>query len=85
MSSCTFDTIWPADSVEFCPHPDVFNLFVCGTYNLEKNEDSAAEESDPSRKRQVRRGKCALVEVNGGDKLCGNRFIWGADADSSPG
>ncbi|KAJ7487605.1 WD40-repeat-containing domain protein [Mycena galericulata] len=34
-----FDTIFPADSVEFCPHPAARDVFVCGTYNLEKKCD----------------------------------------------
>jgi diphthamide biosynthesis protein 7 len=28
------DTIWPADSVEFCPHESALDIFVCGTYRL---------------------------------------------------
>ncbi|KAF8832350.1 WD-40 repeat-containing protein [Lentinula edodes] len=35
-----FDTILPADSIEFCPHPDALNIFVCGTYNLIKSEEA---------------------------------------------
>ncbi|KAJ3815923.1 WD40-repeat-containing domain protein [Lentinula lateritia] len=35
-----FDTILPADSVEFCPHPDALNIFVCGTYNLIHSEET---------------------------------------------
>ncbi|KAF9076287.1 WD-40 repeat-containing protein [Rhodocollybia butyracea] len=34
-----FDTILPADSVEFCPHPDAQDIFVCGTYNLVKSDE----------------------------------------------
>ncbi|KAJ4486148.1 WD40-repeat-containing domain protein [Lentinula aciculospora] len=34
-----FDTILPADSIEFCPHPDAQDIFVCGTYNLLKPEE----------------------------------------------
>lgn len=32
-----FDTIWSADSVEFCPHPDATDIFVCGTYQLQQD------------------------------------------------
>ncbi|KAE9408063.1 WD-40 repeat-containing protein [Gymnopus androsaceus JB14] len=34
-----FDTILPADSLEFCPHPDARDIFVCGTYNLVKSDE----------------------------------------------
>ncbi|KAF5390155.1 hypothetical protein D9757_002925 [Collybiopsis confluens] len=34
-----FDTILPADSVEFCPHPDAQDILVCGTYNLVKSDE----------------------------------------------
>ena len=33
------DTIDPADTVEFCPHPDASGILVCGTYNLLKPDD----------------------------------------------
>lgn len=72
MSRCTVDTVWPADSVEFCPHPAAHNIFVCGTYNLEKNEGPTAEETDAIKKPQVRRGKCALFEVDNSDQLYGD-------------
>ncbi|GJE86117.1 WD-40 repeat-containing protein [Phanerochaete sordida] len=64
--SVTFDTLWPADSTEFCPHPDAANLFVCGTYKLEQNEtDAPADEAEGApRKPQVRRGKCMLFAVD---------------------
>ena len=34
----TIDTEQPADTLEWCPHPDFVNFFVCGTYQLEKGE-----------------------------------------------
>lgn len=69
-----FDTVWPADSVEFCPHPDAANLFVCGTYYLEKNEpvegaQDVAEDDSTARKKQVRRGKCTLFAAED-ETLC---------------
>ena len=74
MSFYTFDTVWPADSVEFCPHPDAANLFVCGTYHLEKDENKDNGETDDeahsdTQKPQVRRGKCTLFAVEGNDEL----------------
>ena len=76
MSCCTFDTVWPADSVEFCPHQDASNLFVCGTYNLEKNQDhdnGGADDKVQSdvKKPQVRRGKCMLFAVEDNQELYG--------------
>ncbi|KAF5374769.1 hypothetical protein D9758_000260 [Tetrapyrgos nigripes] len=37
------DTGFPADSVEFCPHPDAQDIFVCGTYKLEHSDPSAPQ------------------------------------------
>ncbi|KAH9944379.1 WD-40 repeat-containing protein [Epithele typhae] len=67
-----FDTIWPADSAEFCPHPDRHNIFVCGTYKLEQpmpaleEVDDHADPSDTSfvKKSQTRRGKCLLFRAD---------------------
>ncbi|GBE77939.1 Diphthine methyltransferase [Sparassis crispa] len=65
-----FDTILPADSVEFCPHPDFLALFVCGTYKLEQpdsngvplgHEEETSSSSAP--KRQHRSGQCLLFQV----------------------
>lgn len=35
----TFDTEYSADSVEWCPHPDYTDCFVCGTYQLQEAEN----------------------------------------------
>ncbi|KAJ7900354.1 WD40-repeat-containing domain protein [Mycena olivaceomarginata] len=51
------DTIFPADSVEFCPHPAARDVLVCGTYNLEKN--AAAPEGS----KQKRTGQCLVYRV----------------------
>jgi len=32
----SYDTIYPADSVEWCPIPEYSNVFVCGTYKLDE-------------------------------------------------
>lgn len=55
-----YDTIWPADSVEFCPAEDARSTFVCGTYNLEKQ----TEEQSAAKQPQVRRGKCLLFHLD---------------------
>ncbi|KAG6336578.1 hypothetical protein ID866_2516 [Astraeus odoratus] len=49
-----FDTVWPADSVEFCPHEGSESIFVCGTYQLEEHA---------SDNKQHRRGKCLVFQV----------------------
>lgn len=34
----SIDTQEPADTVEWCTHPDYMQYFVCGTYHLEKDD-----------------------------------------------
>jgi diphthamide biosynthesis protein 7 len=36
----TIDTVYSADSVEWCPVPGLQDHFVCGTYQLDKETDS---------------------------------------------
>ncbi|KAG9042112.1 hypothetical protein FS837_011344 [Tulasnella sp. UAMH 9824] len=50
-----FDTEYSADSVEFCPHPDSLDIFVCGTYQLQE------ETADRPRRRL---GRCYLFETS---------------------
>lgn len=71
-----FDTVFPADTLEFCPHPSAQNIFVCGTYNLDQPTQSTPEtvpeqaETDesppplPKPQPQHRRGKCLVFEVD---------------------
>ncbi|KAJ3800730.1 WD40-repeat-containing domain protein [Lentinula aff. detonsa] len=49
-----FDTILPADAVEFCPHPAFQDIFVCGTYNLLKSEETVRTRP------QERNGQCLV-------------------------
>ena len=76
-----YDTDWPADSVEFCPHPSARDIFVCGTYKLEQtSQDASAQNEDgdgaedvdvdvpPSRQPQKRRGKALLFRAQDEDK-----------------
>jgi diphthamide biosynthesis protein 7 len=66
-----YDTVLPADSVEFCPHPSAAEIFVCGTYKLEDAGDATPTQSTPeaemppplSRQSQKRIGKCLFFEV----------------------
>ncbi|KAI0322336.1 WD-40 repeat-containing protein [Amylostereum chailletii] len=66
-----FDTVYPSDSVEFCPHPHATDIFVCGTYqlqdspqNLPGNDDENLLEPQPSRQQQHRVGKCLVFRVD---------------------
>lgn len=36
----SYDTIYPADTVEWCPVLEYNNLFVCGTYKLNEADKS---------------------------------------------
>ncbi|OJT15836.1 hypothetical protein TRAPUB_3434 [Trametes pubescens] len=76
-----YDTIWPADSVEFCPHPDATDVFVVGTYKLEDSEkietastaddapdDSGTPPPEAPKKPQKRRGKCMLFRLRDDDQ-----------------
>ncbi|KAF9455998.1 WD-40 repeat-containing protein [Collybia nuda] len=69
MSS--FDTVFPADTIEFCPHPDALDIFVCGTYRLDNilhppalgPENSLVQDVDSSVLQQ-RRGQCLLFQLD---------------------
>jgi hypothetical protein len=63
----SIDTILPADSVEFCPHPDASNIFVCGTYKLEEEQNPSPTPSSGSAnagQNQLRTGQCLVFEVD---------------------
>ena len=81
-----YDTDWPADSAEFCPHPSAQDIFVCGTYKLEQSpegqtpeaiiigyaDEDAEEQSSAStgRRQQKRRGKFLLFRAQDEENLC---------------
>ncbi|KAH9065753.1 WD40-repeat-containing domain protein [Lactarius vividus] len=58
----SIDTVLPADSVEFCPHPEASDIFVCGTYNLEDQQSDQATSQSPAA--QIRRGQCLVFEAH---------------------
>jgi len=65
------DTGLPADSVEYCPHPDALQICVCGTYQLSQANTAVGSvaESDnelalPSSATQKRLGKCLVYEAS---------------------
>lgn len=71
----SIDTVLPADSVEFCPHPDASNIFVCGTYKLHDEKNSQPSDSivsPPSgsaTQTQTRTGQCLVYEVDSDSDL----------------
>lgn len=64
MSDSEVDTVYPADALEFCPHPDAQDIFVCGTYKL----DDASEDTVAASLPQHRRGQCLVFAVQGADE-----------------
>jgi diphthamide biosynthesis protein 7 len=70
MSVFTFDTEWPADTVEFAPGHD--DLLVLGTYLLHE-----ATETSP----MSRSGKLSLLQLVDGPRIV-QSFEMGAITDS---
>lgn len=67
-ASQSYDTVLPADSVEFCPHEGSRDIFVCGTYMLEQQQDVdvAMNPNEPlseSERSQNRWGRCLVFKV----------------------
>jgi hypothetical protein len=63
----SIDTVLPADSVEFCPHPEAPNIFVCGTYKLQEEQNlSPTPSSGPANagQNQIRTGQCLVFEMD---------------------
>ncbi|KII94377.1 hypothetical protein PLICRDRAFT_153974 [Plicaturopsis crispa FD-325 SS-3] len=74
MPASKFDTIWPADCLEFCPHPGAEDIFVCGTYHLDEPTPSSPKNVDVDEdgdeelealppRIQKRRGKCLVFQI----------------------
>ena len=60
-----FDTVFPADSLEFCPTVGYQEIFVCGTYNLLEQPPSQSESEEVgSSVAQKRRGQCLVFRTN---------------------
>ena len=63
--SIDIDTVLPADSVEFCPHPDASNIFVCGTYKLQEEQNQSPSSGLANAgQNQIRTGQCLVFEVD---------------------
>uniref|UniRef100_A0A336K1G3 methylated diphthine methylhydrolase n=1 Tax=Culicoides sonorensis TaxID=179676 RepID=A0A336K1G3_CULSO len=58
----TFDTIYSADSVEWCPYENYKEFFVCGTYQLE--DTSKAAEDSQFNASCKRKGRIYLFQFN---------------------
>ncbi|KAK7694654.1 hypothetical protein QCA50_001841 [Cerrena zonata] len=64
------DTIDPADTVEFCPHPNASNLLVCGTYKLvDANAGITEDDQLAERAPQKRIGSVLAFEIQENDEL----------------
>lgn len=57
-----YDTVFPADAAEFCPHLLAQDILVCGTYKLLEERDRAGK--------QQRIGRCSFLSVSSGGDLC---------------
>jgi diphthamide biosynthesis protein 7 len=70
-----FDTVFPADSLEFCPTIGYQDIFVCGTYNLLEHPPSQSESGEVGKSTaQNRRGQCLVFRTNFREDclLCGH-------------
>ncbi|QRW19017.1 Helicase associated domain (HA2) [Rhizoctonia solani] len=59
----SLDTELPADSVEFCPREGLYDILVCGTYNLVKNDEGEKEAGHESKKPQERNGRKEIQRI----------------------
>ena len=67
----SINTVLPADSVEFCPHPDASNVFVCGTYKLQDEQNPQPSDSiltTSGSTGQTRTGQCLVFEVDSAEQ-----------------
>lgn len=67
-----FDTEYPADSVEFCPHEEFQDILVCGTYKLIEEKGTPSDHNSEMTEVQLRTprrrlGKCLVLKVSAGE------------------
>ncbi|KAL4240914.1 Diphthine methyltransferase [Mactra antiquata] len=55
----TIDTLYSADSIEWCPIPGFEDIMLCGTYQLEESKDDAKTDGSP----QVRVGRLYMYKL----------------------
>jgi len=53
-----FDTIFPADTLEFCPNEGSTDVFLCGTYKLVEQPDS----NPPLQAKRI--GQCLVFHLD---------------------
>ncbi|GLB36158.1 putative WD40 repeat-like protein [Lyophyllum shimeji] len=63
MTVTSLDTVFPADAVEFCPHPEALDIVVCGSYKLDDEPNVSSTSPAP----QHRRGQCLVLQVDRAD------------------
>ncbi|KAL1410347.1 hypothetical protein Q8F55_004355 [Vanrija albida] len=74
------DTLYSADSIEFCPHPGFEQWFTCGTYQLLKPEDQAKADAEA---RGEDAGEDAGASAPAGDASAPSATSAVASADAS--
>ena len=67
-SHTTFDTVYPADTVELCPSEGHTDLLVCGTYKIFENTPKPPLPGLPSPK-AYRKGQCLVFRVQESEGL----------------
>lgn len=72
---CSLDTIYSADSIEWCPIPGYENILACGTYQLK-----APEDSNPLQDVEVREEEEELTKKEEPHKRLGRVLIYKWDA-----
>ena len=66
--SLSFDTDYPADTIEFCPNEGSTDIFVCGTYNLIERPPVPEGEEAPDPPPPTKRiGQCMVFRVTEGE------------------
>ena len=64
----TYDTVYSADSVEWCPHNPYQQLFVCGTYQLDDKGESLTSNTSQT----VRKGRILLFNYDSAENVLKN-------------
>ncbi|KAF9526455.1 WD-40 repeat-containing protein [Crepidotus variabilis] len=83
--SSLFNTIFPADSLEFCPTPGFQDLFACGTYKLlDQDQDQKSSVQKQEKSLQKRRGQCLLFRARPTESVLEIEQIQSVDLPAIP-